>query len=377
MDRTHGPGDAAPGPTDGVPGLWCPACERSFDASAAEAYRCVCGRPFELDAVPRPPDAPPDPVAVDDRAGLWAHDRFLPPGPACSLGEGNTPEVDAPDWGATFKREGQNPTGSFKDRGAATTVARAVALGVDRVVEDSSGNAGLAIASYAARAGIDARVYVPADAPAAKRRPIEQTGAEVVPVEGDRAAVADAAVAAVDDGEGWYASHAWQPAFPAGTATVAVEVARARDWAAPDAFVCPAGHGTLLLGAYRGFTALRRAGWIDERPSLLVAQAAGHAPLVAALGGDPGGENAVADGVQIDRPVRRADLLDAVESTGGDAVAVDAAQTRATHAALGRAGFDVEPTAALGPAALAAFRDRGAVGPDDDVVVALTGRGKG
>jgi len=262
----------------------CESCGRTYAATASAPWRCSCGHALDFAATPRP-DGPP-PASPDRDRGLWTFGAFLPVGCRVTLGEGWTPLVDAPGWDASFKLEYCFPTGSFKDRGAATTLSHAAALGVERVLEDSSGNAGAAVATYAARAGIDAEIYVPATAKPGKLRAIERAGAGVVRVEGDRAAVTDACVDAVASGEGWYASHAWRPSFFAGTATVAFEIAAQRDWTAPDALVVPLGHGTLFLGAYRGFRALREAGWVDRIPRLYGAQAAGTAPLVAARHGE-------------------------------------------------------------------------------------------
>jgi threonine synthase len=360
--------------------LVCRDCGREY----ADAWRCACGHALDFADPLRPDREAPGPL--DRERGLWAVSGFLPVDRRVTLGEGWTPLVDAPDWNATFKLESLFPTGSFKDRGAAVTVSRAVARGVDRVLEDSSGNAGLAIATYAARAGLDAEVYVPAGAKPGKLRAIERTGVDVVRVEGSRADVTDACVAAVESGAGWYASHAWNPAFFAGTATFALEVAAQRDWTVPDAVVTPLGHGTLLLGAYRGFRALRAAGWTDDLPRLLGAQATGVAPVVDALGPDrtldrPGtGDadrptNAAADGIQIHEPARKDQVVDAIRETNGAAVAVGPEATEREHDRLARAGFHVEPTCATATAALARFRDSGVVDPGDDIVVALTGTG--
>ena len=359
-----------------VPGLACTACGRTYEAGPDEPWRCACGHALDHDARPLPDGPAPGPRDLDRDRGLWAFDAFLPVEPRVTLGEGWTPLVEAPGWGATFKLDHLCPSGSFKDRGAATTLSRAVALGVERVVEDSSGNAGAAIAQYAARAGLDAEIYVPASAPAAKLAAIERAGAEAVRVEGDRAAVAEACRARVAAGEAWYASHAWQPAFYAGTSTVALEVCAQRGWTPPDAVVVPLGHGTLLLGAYRGFAALRDAGWIDDLPRLLAAQAAGHAPVADRLHPDEaGGTNDLADGIQIDAPARAGQVLDALEATGGDAIAVGERAVREALDDLHRSGWYVEPTSAAAPAALRAYRERGGLGPDDDVVVPLTGHG--
>jgi len=381
------------------------ACSRCGQ-TVVDRWRCDCGAPLNFADPPIPDRSVPDSAEIPRlaaRDGLWAFAAFLAvgddPADRVTLGEGTTPLVDAGDWDAEFKLEYVFPTGSFKDRGATTTLTRARELGVDRVVEDSSGNAGAAIATYAARAGIDAAVYVPADVKESKLRAIRRAGAEPVRVEGSRADVTDACVAALGDGSAggdggagdaggaggaggaaWYASHAWNPAFFEGTATVAYEIAFQRGWEAPDAVVTPLGHGTLFLGAYRGFRRLERAGWIDSVPRLFGAQAAGVAPIVRELHGpeaaDPDGRvNAAADGIQIAEQVRKAEILDAVADTGGDALAVTEATAERELDRLHWAGFYTEPTCAVAPAALRALRERGAIAPDDDVVVPLTGSG--
>jgi threonine synthase len=391
----------ATAPADVPRRLACPDCGATFP----DRWRCTCGAPLEFADPPVPAGGPPDPATVDARSGLWAFEEFLAVGDApadrVTLGEGATPLVDADGtggdasqgWNAEFKLEYVFPTGSFKDRGATTTLTRARELGVERVVEDSSGNAGAAVATYAARAGIDAEVYVPADVKESKLRAIRRAGATPVRVEGSRGDVTDACVAALDpdgdrpdDGRGgagapaWYASHAWNPAFFEGTATVAYEIARQRDWDAPDALVTPLGHGTLFLGAYRGFRRLREAGWIDEVPRLYGAQAAGTAPIVRALHGPEaaapdGDRNGAADGIRIAEPVRREEVLEAIRGTGGDAVAVTGTAGRRELDRLHAAGFYTEPTCAVAPAALRELRAAGEIGDDEDVVVPLTGSG--
>ena len=387
--------------------LVCPACGRDY----SDRWRCHCGSPLRFDWEPTGlGGSPPDPAGFDARAGLWGFADLLPvgddPTDRVSLGEGLTPLVDAdrqsprtetgpgtktgpetetrtdhPAWNAAFKLEYVFPTGSFKDRGATTTLTRARELGVDRVVEDSSGNAGAAVATYAARAGIDAEIYVPASAKESKLRAIDRAGATPVRVEGSRGDVTNACIEAVESGDAWYASHAYNPAFFEGTATFAYEVALQRDWNVPDAVVTPLGHGTLFLGAYLGFKRLEEAGWIDRRPRLLGAQAAGVAPVVRQRHGedaaapDDGERNDAADGIQIADPVQLDRILEAIEETDGDAIAISRSATQRELDRLHAAGFYTEPTCAVAPAALREYRDRGVLDPDDDVVVPLTGSG--
>jgi threonine synthase len=348
----------------------CEDCGRVYERDGP--WRCACGHALDYQEPPRP-TAGPDETALDPDRGLWAFESFLPTAQRVTLGEVWTPLIELPAFEATFKCEFRHPTGSFKDRGAATVVSEALAVGADRVLEDSSGNAGLAVASYAARAGLDATVYVPTDATPKKRRRIERTGADVVAIEGDRQAVTEACVDAVENGDGWYASHAWNPAFLAGTATFAYELAAQRGWSVPDAVVTPLGHGTLLLGAYRGFRALHEAGWTDRMPALFGAQAAGASPIADDLHGPSAGQNALADGIQIREPVRDDQIRAALDATGGDAIALSESATRRAHDRLARAGIHVEPTCATALAALQTLRERG-VDPGADVVVALTGR---
>ncbi len=356
-----------------VADLVCSVCSREFPASADEPWRCSCGAPLELAAGDGLPGDPPR--NPDRDTGLWTFSDLVSTPREVTLGEGWTPLVEARGWDCSFKLEYVFPTGSFKDRGAATTLSRAAALGVERVVEDSSGNAGAAIATYAARAGIDAEIYVPAGVKESKLAAIERAGARPLRVEGSRADVTEACVEAVDGANAWYASHAWNPAFFDGTQTVAFEVCAQRDWNPPDAFVSPLGHGTLFLGAYRGFRALFEVGWIDRVPTLLGAQAAGYAPIAETLHGEGEGRNELADGIQITKPVRERQILAAIEATGGDAIALSEEAVRTELDRLHRDGFYTEPTCAVAPAALSLYRERGVIDPDDDVVVALTGSG--
>lgn len=357
--------------------LCCHACGRRYNDSWV--WRCNCDAPLDFAVSQTPDDNPPQSLTwTDTTAGLWAFQDLLPVEPTVSLGEGFTPLVESDHWDAEFKLEYVFPTGSFKDRGATVMISTATRVEADRVVEDSSGNAGTAVATYAARAGIDAEIYVPASIKPAKQRAIERTGATPVSIEGSREQVTNACIETVQSDEAWYASHAWNPAFFEGTATFAYEVCAQRGWNAPDAVVMPLGHGTLFLGAYRGFVRLLNAGWIDSLPQLLAAQATGYAPIASELHDTSTAsteKNNRADGIQITAPVRRGQILAAIDATDGDAIALSADAIDVTVDALHARGFYTEPTCAIAPAALEVYRDQGVLTPDDDVVVPLTGSG--
>jgi threonine synthase len=353
----------------------CRSCGNTYPQRGDAPWRCSCGEPLDFAEPPEFAGQPPRTLERDE--GIWAFEDWLAVSRQVSLGEGWTPLVEAPDRPMTYKLEWLFPTGSFKDRGAATTISHAMELDVARVVEDSSGNAGAAIATYAARAGLDADIFVPDAAKPAKLKAIEQTGATVRRISGDRQAVTEACHAelAADGSDAWYASHAWNPAFFEGTATIASEIAAQRDWTAPDAMVMPLGHGTLFQGAYRGFRRLEAAGWIDSIPRLYGAQAAGSAPIVADRHGEgaAAGSNAVADGIQIREPPQRAHIHEAIDQTDGDVIAVDAERTDQVLTELHQRGFPIEPTCAVAPAAYDKLRDDGEIELHEEIIVPLTG----
>jgi len=317
------------------------------------------------------------------RPGLWRYLAMLPPPPAAgpvTLGEGFTPLIPG-RWermDVYWKLESLNPTGAFKDRGTVLVVNDMVARGVERVVEDSSGNAGASIAAYAARAGIGARVFVPAHASPAKQAQIAVYGAEVVPVPGPRIEATRAAEKAVRGG-GVYASHVWHPLTLVGMATIAWEIWEQSGGRSPDWFVAPVGQGTLLLGAWRGFQALFRAGLIDRLPRLVAAQAERCAPLAAAMASGRDEAEAVppqptiAEGVAIVRPVRSRALLEALRESGGLTPVATEDGIADAQLQLASSGIYVEPTSATAAAVLPEVGLHSS--PGETVVVALTGSG--
>ncbi|MEX1248807.1 MAG: pyridoxal-phosphate dependent enzyme [Anaerolineales bacterium] len=288
--------------------------------------------------------------------GLWRyrHTFGLPDeAPVISLGEGNTAIVEGEGFGKklVFKLEYLNPTGSFKDRGTAPLASWLRARGVREAVEDSSGNAGASFAGYAARAGIKARVFVPGYASGPKRLQIEAYGAELVRVEGPRSEAAAAVREAAKAGA-VYASHAYLPFGIPGIATVAYELLEQLGQV-PGAVVAPVGHGSLLLGVAKGFSALKAAGIIQNLPVLIGVQARACAPLWAlATQGAAGlawvteGET-LAEGVRVLQPVHGDELLVAVEKSGGRFAAVEEQGILPARDALARAGLFVEPTSAI------------------------------
>ena len=395
--------------------LRCTSCGATY-ADTEPLWACVCGGlltvDYEWPAVLTTDRA----AALEQRrqaTGLWRYAHFLPltagsaqsnesqggADPAChlhataapvTLGEGDTPLVSLPRWGERHglrrvyaKLEYVSPTGSFKDRGAAVVVAKAAEWGVSRIVEDSSGNAGASIAAYSARAGIACDIFVPAAAPTAKVRPIERSGANVRRIEGTRADVTAAALDAVSDGASYYAAHNLNPYFTEGMKTAAYEVLESFDYQAPDHVILPVGGGSLFVGLWRGCQEWRSWGWVQSSPRMHVAQSTGCAPLVTAY--QQGSAVAitpidrqptVAGGIEVVAPPRGRHILGILRESAGSAVAVDDEAILAHRVLLATLeGLDVEPTAAVPLAGLAALAREGVVGPDETVVACLTGSG--
>jgi threonine synthase len=301
--------------------------------------------------------------------------------PRISLGEGWTPLVRRGWQGAEihFKLESQMPTGSFKDRGTAVMLNHLIEIGVGPIHEDSSGNAGASIATYAAAVGLPCRIYVPAAAPRAKLVQIAASGADVRPISGTRLDVTKAALAAA--GESFYASHNWQPFFIEGTKTLAFELWEQLGFRVPDNILVPTGYGSNILGLERGFDGIERSGEIAARPRLFAVQAANCAALAAAwtAGADRfvpfAAKPTVADGIATPRPVRIAEVLTALRGSHGSVVAVSEEDIAPALAALGRTGLFVEPTAATAGAALTQLLSDGTITADQTTVVVLTGHG--
>ncbi len=275
-----------------------------------------------------------------------------------SLGEGWTPLVSAHAYGTEFlaKLEFLAPTGSFKDRGTTVLVSFLKELGVESVVEDSSGNAAASLAAYCARAHIRCTIFVPAHASPAKLTQIRAYGAELIPVEGPRENASIAAQNAAHNS--YYASHVYNPLIIEGTKTIAYELWEQLDRRAPDQMLFPTGHGTLLLGAYYGWRELLDAGLIERMPALHAVQAEACAPLykiytenLAELPDISFGET-MAEGIRIRRPVRWKAILKAVRETGGSVVTVSESEILAAQRALARQGLYVEPTSAVAVAGL-------------------------
>ncbi|GHJ42919.1 threonine synthase [Catellatospora sp. TT07R-123] len=375
--------------------LECPRCGSRHDAHRLQNL-CACGSPllarYDLAAVAQAVE----PAGLAGRpADLWRYRELLPVREArhvATLGEGWTPLWHAPAYGARIglerlliKDEGLVPTGSFKARGAAVGVSRAVELGVRHVAMPTNGNAGAAWATYAARAGIRATVAMPLAAPLITRQEVVAAGADLRLVDGliGDAGKLIAALIAASDGQIFDASTLKEPYRLEGKKTMGYEIVEQLGWRSPDVILYPTGGGVGLIGIHKALSELRELGWLTGPPPRLVAvQSSGCAPVVAAF--EQGHRrvvpwpdaHTVAFGITVPAPLGDELILDALAATGGTAIAVDDADILADLSEFGRAeGLLLCPEGAACLTAARLLRQRGWLSATEEVVVLNTGAG--
>jgi threonine synthase len=372
-------------------GLTCPACGKEYDADALRNL-CSCGSPLLADYDVDQAAKSFTPDAVRDRPhDVWRYRELLPvrdPTHVAHLGEGMTPllplsaygrQVGIPDL--LVKDESLLPTGSFKARGAAVGVSRAAELGARRIALPTNGNAGSAWAAYAARAGMDALVVMPADAPEVTRRECAVVGARLYLVDG---LIADAgALVAQARDRGWFVvSTLTEPYRVEGKKTMGLEIAEQLAWNAPAVIIYPTGGGVGLIGIHKAFTELARLGLVDKMPRLVVVQSEGCAPIVKAF--DAGAATAepwpaeaastIAFGINVAAPLGAPLVLSAVRASNGTAVEVTDDQILDELAVTARTdGMLFCPEGAATLAAVRRLRETGWLSGSEQVVVMNTG----
>jgi threonine synthase len=301
-----------------------------------------------------------------------------------------TPVIGMPRLGAQWgigrlamKDEGLLPTGTFKARGAAVGVSRARELGITRIAMPTNGNAGAAWAAYAARAGLEALIVMPADAPLITRAECDITGARLYLVDGlisDAGAISATAVA----GQGYTdTSTLKEPYRLEGKKTMGLELFEQLGWRVPDVILYPTGGGVGLVGIYKALLECQQLGWLGAKlPRLVAVQAAGCAPIVRAFQEGAAEsrmwENAatIAFGVTVPKPLGDFLILDAVRRTGGCAIAVDDEQILAAQARVAATeGAFICPEGAACFAAAERLRKDAWIAEGDEVVVFNTGAG--
>lgn len=361
--------------------LTCLMCQKAYPWDRLQNL-CSCGRPLscQYDL------ADWDRNSLKDREPtLWRYGEMLPPVPRLSLGEGMTPIIPAPALGTNWfiKDESTNPTASFKARGMALAVSAAKFLGAKRLAVPSAGNAGGALAAYAAAAGVQASVFMPRDTPQANIVECLCLGAEVILIDG---LITDCAVElkSRQESEGFFdLSTLKEPYRLEGKKTMGYEVAEQFEWKLPDVIVYPTGGGTGLLGMWKAFSEMESLGWIGpERPRMVSVQAAGCAPIVNAYRKDQQvaeevkKAHTVASGLRVPRAVGDFAMLDLIRKSAGTAVAVSDEDLIAAAKEMARkTGVFASPEGGAALAAAKALREQGWISPNDTVLLFNTGSG--
>jgi len=307
-----------------------------------------------------------------------------------TLGEGFTPLIDAKALAREFgikrlwiKDESRNPTGSFKDRGLAVAISRGKELGVKKVAIPSAGNAGGSLAAYAARAGIEAHVFMPRDTPVANQIEVRQYGAVLTLVNG---LINDCGriIAERKAAEGWFdVSTLKEPYRVEGKKTMGYEIAEQLGWKLPDVIIYPTGGGTGLIGMWKAFAEMEELGWItSRRPRMVSVQASGCAPIVKAF--NDGKETAepwqnaetIASGLRVPQAVADFLMLRALRESNGTAISVDDDEMLAEIPRSGRTeGIFFCPEGAACVVALRRLVTQGWIKPNDSVVLFNTASG--
>ena len=379
--------------------LECSRCHHQYDADQLHNASPCCVRPllamYDLTSLAR--DLAPGEIAGRE-ATMWRYHELLPVREARSvltLGEGMTPLLATPRLAPVglerrarllVKDEGQNPTGSFKARGMAAALSRAVELGARGVVTPTAGNAGAAMAAYAARAGIPAYVSAPKDAPESCILQARCYGAEVDLIAG---LISDAGHLAADVARqrGWFnVATLREPYRAEGKKTMGLELAEQLGWRLPGAIIYPAGGGTGIVGMWKAFAELRELGWLQDGqlPKMIIVQAEGCAPLVRALheGRDeaetwPSSDaRTIATGLRVPSAIGDRLILQAVRESGGTGLTVsDDEMLVMTRYAAQREGMLIAIEAAATIAAYHKLLATHVLLPETETVLFFTGSG--
>ena len=373
--------------------LECSVCGLRREAGRVHTL-CECGGPllvrYDLEKAKRAwsrdqlAKAPPT---------MWRYAPLLPVRDSkhiVSLGEGLTPIIKADRLAAGLglkdlwvKDEGANPTGSFKDRGMSCAVSMCVELGLPKIAVASAGNAGSALAAYAAAAGMEAHIFVPRDVPRSNYTECRAYGAHVVLVDG---LISDCGriIAERKQAEGWFdISGLKEPYRIEGKKTMGYEIAEQFDWTLPGAILYPTGGGVGLIGMWKAFGELEALGWISgQRPKMIAVQTAGCQPVVRAFDrGDAktaywDDAHTVAAGLRVPKPLGDVLTLSAIRESGGTAIAVsDEELLDASLEMAATTGIFAAPEGGACLAGLKKLLANGFLKPDERIVLYNTATG--
>lgn len=364
-------------------------CSKCGEKLTAETPRNVCPKDsgplyvrYDMSAIRK--TASRDSISTGPTS-MWRYSAVLPDVDPVTLGEGLTPMFRSRQYpNLLIKDEGLNPTGSFKARGMSAALSMARYYGLNKLAAPSAGNAGGALAAYAAAAGLDAYVFMPKDVPLANRLEVEASGAHLTLVDG---LISDCGriVAERKDQEGWFdVSTLKEPFRVEGKKTMGYEVAEQLGWRLPAAILYPTGGGVGLIGMWKAFEEMEEMGWIEKkrRPKMISIQARGCAPIIKALLEEQtasevwSNASTLAAGLRVPKAYGDFIILDIIRRSRGTAVAVsDDDIMVAVKKLAAQEGIFAAPEGAAALAAYEVLLQQGFLKPSDEVVLFNTGSG--
>jgi threonine synthase len=375
--------------------LECSRCHLHLDAATPQTVCTACAGPlyvrYDLSAAAGVAkralvgaSAPNSCLNGASWTGMWRYEQVLPAAKPVTLGEGWTPMLQSRrNPSVWLKEEGANPTGTFKARGLALAVTMARHYGIKKLAAPSAGNAGGALAAYAAAAGIEAHIFMPKDVPLANQVECLAYGAHLTLVDG---LISDCGrmVAERKQAEGWFdISTLKEPFRVEGKKTMGYELVEQLGWQYPDAVFYPTGGGVGMIGMWKAFEELEQLGWVTgRRPKMIAIQSAGCAPVVRAF---EQGEavstmwqdaHTFASGLRVPKPYGDALILEIVRASAGTALALSDDQIFASLKDWARhEGLLLSPEGAAATAAYDHLLRTGFLKPSDRVVLFNTGSG--
>lgn len=378
-----------------ISNLRCSECGKSFDSNTIQTYCLDCKAPLLVEYDLAAARSNLDRETFKDRPpGMWRWHELLPVHRASdhvSLGEGDTPLLPAKRIGSKLglsqvyiKEESLNPTGSFKARGLSAAISKAKELGINKVIIPTAGNAGGAMAAYAARAGMQACIFMPSDTPIANIEESRIVGADVRLIDG---LISDAAVLAgnLAQEEGWFdVSTFKEPYRTEGKKIMGYELAEQFNWSLPDVIIYPTGGGTGLVGMWKAFHEMDELGWLNDSkmPRMVAVQASGCAPVVKAFQDGSNScsfwENAqtIASGLRVPKSFADRIILRDLRSSHGTAVSVSDEESLLAQAEIAKSeGIFSAPEGATTYAALKYLVEAKWVSSDERIVLFNTGAG--
>ena len=375
--------------------LTCSNCNKSFSAEEVQTFCPSCNAPlisnYDLNAVREHVDR--DEI-TKRKKGMWRWHELLPVRESeniVTLGEGDAATLHLPRVGNILglsnlfvKDESTNPTGSFKARGLSAAISKAKEFGIKKVIIPTAGNAGGAMAAYAARAGMESLIYMPKDTPSANIIESRIVGSEVILVDG---LISDAAKLAAERSraEGWFDLSTFkEPYRMEGKKIMGYELAESFNWTLPDVIIYPTGGGTGLVGMWKAFDELEQLGWLNnkKRPRMVAVQAEGCAPVIKAFNSGASfcdfwlGAQTMASGLRVPKSFADKLILANIRESEGTAIAVSDLAIRESQKSLAeQEGIFAAPEGAATLAALKELVAQRWLHPNERVVLFNTGSG--